>query len=155
MSINHPTQVTGRRRRKTWIVLAAVVIIVAVVVGVFYVTSLSSGVPPAVPSGPNVIIWNGTFCNGPSNCGFVPSVKNVTVGTTITWTNDGSMTHTVTTCDSNHSVSQCPGLNASGLDSLDASVPAGSSYSHTFNTAGTYHYYCRPHAWMQGTIVVS
>ena len=151
---SNPTQDTGRRRRKTWIVLAAVVIIVAVVAGVFYVTSLSSG-PPAAPSGPNVIIWNGTFCNGSSNCGFVPNVKNIIVGTTVTWTTDGSVTHTVTTCDSNHSVSQCPTMNPSGLDSLDASVSGGSSYSHTFNVAGTYHYYCRPHSWMQGTIVVS
>ena len=143
-----------KRKRKLWVVIAAVVIIVAVVAGVFYVMSLSSS-PPAAPSGPNVIIWNSTFCNSPSNCGFVANVKNITVGTTVTWKNDGSMTHTVTTCDSSHSVSQCPGMDASGLDSLDASVAGGSSYSHTFNVAGTYHYYCTPHPWMQGTINVS
>src|SRR5215472_34753 len=146
--------VSPKRNKKLWIIIGAVIIIVAVVGGVFYFASLSSQAPVA-PSGPNVIIWNGTFCNGTGNCGFVPDVRNVTVGTTVTWTNQGSMTHTVTTCDSNHSVSQCPGMDAAGLESLDSSVSAGSSYSHTFTIAGTYHYYCRPHPWMQGTIIVS
>jgi len=110
--------------------------------------------PPAAPSGPNVVIWNGSFCTKPGNCGFVANVKTVAVGTTITWMNSGGMTHTVTTCDSNHSVSQCPALDASSLDSFDMSVASGASITHTFTLAGTYCYYCRPHPWMQGEITV-
>jgi plastocyanin len=101
-----------------------------------------------------VIIWNGGFCNSSANCGFVPDIRNVTVGTTVTWMNNGGMTHTVTTCDSNHSVSRCPAIDAAGLDSLDSQVSGGASFSHTFNVAGTYYYYCKPHPWMQGEIIV-
>jgi plastocyanin len=148
------TPVASKRRRKIWIIPPVVVIVLVVVVAAFYASSLSPTAPTA-PSGPNVTIWNGTFCNGSGNCGFVPNIKNVTVGTTITWTTNGGMTHTVTTCDSHHSVSQCPGLDSSGLDSIDSSLAAGASYSHTFTVAGTYHYYCTPHPWMQGTIIVN
>ncbi len=31
----------------------------------------------------------------------------------------------------------------------------GGTYSHTFNTAGTYHYHCIHHSPMTGTVVVS
>lgn len=141
-------------RKKLWIIIASVVAIVVVVVGVVAVLMNQSATPPAAPSSPNVIIWNGTFCNTSGNCGFVPNIRNVTVGTTVTWTNNGGMTHTVTTCDSNHSVSQCPAMDTSGLDSLDSQVSAGASFSHTFNVAGTYYYYCRPHPWMQAEIIV-
>ena len=33
-------------------------------------------------------------------------------------------------------------------------MTAGSSFSHTFDTVGTYDYFCMVHPWMQGTIVV-
>ncbi len=153
MITKEQTPVASKRRGKIWIIAAVAVIVLIVVVAAF-ASSLSSA-PPTAHSGPNVIIWNGTFCNGTGNCGFVPNIKNVTVGTTITWTNNGGMTHTVTTCDSHHSVSQCPGLDASGLDSIDSSIAPGANYSHTFTVAGTYHYYCMPHPWMQGTITVN
>jgi len=31
---------------------------------------------------------------------------------------------------------------------------AGGSYSHTFDTAGTFHYFCQVHPWMSGTVIV-
>src|SRR5207244_10639287 len=88
-------------RKKLWIILAVVVVAVIVVASVAFITRLPTFAPPA-PSGPNVTIWNGTFCSDSGNCGYVPTVKNVTTGTTVTWTNTGGMTHTVTTCDSAH-----------------------------------------------------
>jgi plastocyanin len=141
-------------RQKLWIIIGAFVVIVVVVVATLVVLMGQSVTPPTAPSGPNEIIWNGTFCTRPANCGFEASVKTVAVGTTVTWMNSGGMTHTVTTCDSSHSVSQCPALDASGLDSFDMSVASGASVSHTFTVAGTYYYYCRPHPWMQGEIIV-
>ena len=147
-------QVAKSNRKKLWILVAAVVAVVGVVVGTIAVLMNQSAAPPAAPSSPDVIIWNATFCNRSGNCGFVPNVRNVTVGTTVTWTNNGGMTHTVTTCDSNHSVSQCPAMNAARLESFDTEVAGGASVSHTFTVAGTFYYYCKPHPWMQGVIVV-
>jgi plastocyanin len=148
------TQAAKPSRKKLWIIVAAAVVVVVVVVGVFAVLMNQSVSPPAAPSGPNVVIWSGNFCNNAGNCGFVAGVHNVTVGTTVTWTNRGGMMHTVTICDANHSASQCPALDATGLDSFDSQVAGGDMFSHTFTVAGTYYYYCRPHPWMQGEIIV-
>jgi len=141
-------------RKKLWIIIAAAVVVVVVIVGTLAVLMNQPAAAPAAPNSPDVIIWNGNFCNMSSQCGFVPNVRNVTVGTTVTWTNNGGMTHTVTTCDSNHSVPQCPAMDASGLPSIDSPVAGGTSFSYTFTVAGTYYYYCKPHPWMQGEIIV-
>src|SRR5206468_11331778 len=93
MSVSKPS------RKKLWIILVVVVVAVIVVASVAFITRLTTFAPPA-PSGPNVTIWNGTYCSDSGNCGFVPTVKNVTIGTTITRSNTGGMPHTVTTRDS-------------------------------------------------------
>ena len=33
-------------------------------------------------------------------------------------------------------------------------IHAGGSFSHTFDTAGTYPYFCMVHPWMAGTVIV-
>ena len=45
-------------------------------------------------------------------------------------------------------------MTGDGFDS--GSLAQNATFSHTFNTAGTFPYYCRVHgAMMQGTIVVT
>jgi plastocyanin len=70
---------------------------------------------------------------------FTPSICTTAVGSTVTWYNYGGMVHTVTS-DGN-------------FDSLDIAV--GESWPHPFDTPGTYHYYCKKHTWMTGTIIVT
>lgn len=76
------------------------------------------------------------------NIAFNPSDLTVTVGTTVTWTNDDSTNHTVTFTD------------ISGVDS--GTLSRGQTFSHTFDTAGTFHYYCKVHgaSLMSGTVTV-
>src|SRR5436309_15740221 len=95
MSVSKPS------RRKLWIILGVVVVAVIVVASVALITHLPTFAPPA-PSGPNVTIWNGTFCSDSGNCGYVPTVKNVTTGTTVTWTDTRGMPHSVPTRRSSH-----------------------------------------------------
>lgn len=71
------------------------------------------------------------------NFNYTPSEDHVKVGTTVTWTNQDVTPHTVT---GDWGTSQLFGK--------------GQSYSHTFETAGTYDYYCQPHPYMKGSIVV-
>jgi plastocyanin len=71
---------------------------------------------------------------------FAPGSITVPVGTTVTWQNDSSISHTVTG-------KQAGFLNSGMLDH-------GDSFSQTFNEAGTYSYACDPHAWMTGVINV-
>jgi plastocyanin len=71
---------------------------------------------------------------------FSPATITVTAGTTITWTNQDAVAHTVTSNT---------GLFNSG------SISSNGSFSNTFNTAGTYPYYCSFHTGMKGTVVVN
>lgn len=73
------------------------------------------------------------------NFTFSPAALNITRGTTVTWTNNDSDTHSVTADDNSFA---SPG------------IPAGGTYSRTFNDAGTISYHCTPHPQMKGTITV-
>lgn len=70
---------------------------------------------------------------------FSPATLTVAVNTTVTWTNKDAITHTVTS-DS--------GMFDSG------NIAAGSKFSYTFTTAGTFSYHCKIHPTMVATIVV-
>src|SRR5207247_10427008 len=114
MSVSKPS------RRKLWIILGVVVVAVIVVASVAFITRLPTFAPPA-PSGPNVTIWNGTFCSDSGNCGYVPTVKNFTTGTTVTWSNTVGMTHPVSTLVSAQYRSvDCPVPDATGIESLSS-----------------------------------
>ena len=76
------------------------------------------------------------------NFAFSPADITVKKGTTVTWTNKDSTTHTVTETDSQ-----------TGPDSGD--VASVKSYSFTFDTAGTFHYHCSIHTEMVGTVTVT
>ena len=70
---------------------------------------------------------------------YIPATLTVTVGTKVTWTNKDSVAHTVTTRTS---------LFDSGLFGKDK------SFSFTFNQKGEYEYYCIPHPYMTGKVIV-
>jgi plastocyanin len=73
---------------------------------------------------------------------FNPSSISVATGTTITWTNKDAIAHTATAYDG----------QADKFDS--GSLSTNGAYSYTFNTAGTFSYYCIFHPGMIGTVVV-
>lgn len=72
---------------------------------------------------------------------FDPKELTITVGTTVMWTNKGERPHTSTADD---------GSWDSGADPKDYILP-GQSFSHTFNTAGKFPYYCRLHGGPGGS----
>lgn len=73
---------------------------------------------------------------------FSPSSITVKKGTTVTWTNNDSVSHTVTEMD-----------GQTGLDS--GTLEHGKSYSFTFNSLGTFKYHCSIHPSMVGTVTVT
>lgn len=76
---------------------------------------------------------------------FSPQTVPINVGDTITWTNNGSFTHTAT------SGTNCPtgnGMWDSGL------LSHGQSFSFTFTQAGTFPYFCSLHCFT-GTVIVN
>ena len=70
---------------------------------------------------------------------FTPATLTVAAGTTVTWTNNDSLTHTVT-------------ANDGSFDS--SNLKPGQQFSYTFNTPGTYSYHCALHPFMSGVVVV-
>ena len=76
---------------------------------------------------------------------FGPATLDVTAGTTVTWANQDSILHTVTSGTPGHG----DGLFGHNLNG------AGSSYTFVFDSPGRYPYFCSIHNVMRGTIVVS
>lgn len=90
-----------------------------------------------------------TIAQGASSAGtlqpFAPSSFTVKAGASVTWVNRDTVTHTVTS-------TSIP----SGAKSFDSgNFPYGYTFTVTFNTPGTYQYYCSIHPIMTGTIVVT
>ena len=57
--------------------------------------------------------------------------------------------HTVTSGEVAGNVGEPDGTFDSG------NMATGDTFSHTFDTAGDFPYYCTPHPWMTGTVTVS
>jgi len=83
-------------------------------------------------------------CEETDEC-YIPYEVNVAVGEAVTWSNDDTAAHTVTS----GSMSDGP----SGV--FDSSLfMAGTTFSHTFEEEGTYPYFCVVHPWMLGVVMV-
>ena len=94
----------------------------------------------SVPSGSSV-----PGCDETNEC-FIPAEVTVHVGDTVIWSNDDSAAHTVTS-----------GSPSDGHDGIfDSSLfMADTTFSHTFDNAGEYNYFCMVHPWMTGKIQVN
>ena len=92
---------------------------------------------------------------------YAPKRIEVEAGTTVTWENTGNIGHTVTAYDDGIP-DDAAYFASGGYDSQDAAVDgyeseqggnieSGETWEYTFETTGTYEYYCIPHE-MNGMI---
>jgi plastocyanin len=83
-------------------------------------------------------------CEADNAC-YIPAEVTVSVGATVTWTNDDTAAHTVTS-----------GTPTDGPDGIfDSSiVMSGNTFEYTFEEAGDYDYFCIVHPWMTGKVTV-
>jgi plastocyanin len=131
--------------KKNAVVIASVVIAGAIVATYVLSGNMNMGVegsgnsvqqPTAsIPSDSTVVR---IVANAGSNS-FSLNPVEVKVGETVTWINDDSGRHTVTSKD---------GFFDSGM------MGKGQSFSYTFDKEGEYTYHCEPHPNMVGTVVV-
>ena len=84
-------------------------------------------------------------CDETNEC-YVPYKVAIAVGGEVIWNNTDSAAHTVTS-----------GNPTDGPDGeFDSSLfMSGTTFSVTFDDAGTYDYFCMVHPWMKGTVQVS
>jgi predicted secreted protein with PEFG-CTERM motif len=81
-----------------------------------------------------------------TNICYDPSEVTVDVGSQVTWSNDDTAAHTVTSGD----------INKDGPDGhFDSGLfMAGKSFSNKFEEVGEFPYFCQVHPWMKGIVVV-
>lgn len=149
-------------------VISAVVIVVVVVVAVVLLAANKANAPASPTKTNSSNSQNQTKANTDNNAstnstsspstannsstatdkvtisGYAFSPANLTVkkGTTVTWTNNDAVAHTVTETD-----------GQTGPKSGD--LNQGQTYSFTFDTVGTFKYDCSIHPYMTGTVTVT
>jgi plastocyanin len=133
--------------KKNAVVIASVVIAGAIVATYVLSVNMNMGV-----GGSGNIVQQTTATSIPDNSTvvrivahagsnlFSPNPVEVKVGETVTWINDDSGRHTVTSKD---------GVFDSEM------MGKGQSFSFTFDKAGEHPYFCEPHPNMVGTVVVT
>ena len=96
------------------------------------------------PTGPEVLVGSGGTV-------FTPTTLTIKVGQTVTWKWAASG-HSVTEADGD------PATCTQKTGGFDSTIQAtGSTFAHTFTTAGTFNYFCLLHcsAGMRGQIIVT
>ncbi len=79
------------------------------------------------------------------NTTFQPQEITVPAGTTVTWTNQDDVSHTVTS-----------GPRDAPTNLFDSGdIAPGGTFSFTFTDPGTYEYHCSVHPGMDGTVIVT
>jgi plastocyanin len=71
---------------------------------------------------------------------FVPQFISMPIESTVSWTNDDSIQHTITSDEE--------GLFVSGP------ISPGDTFDNTFDTPGDFGYHCSIHPWMTGRVMV-
>ncbi|MGH2612923.1 MAG: hypothetical protein ACRDFB_07730 [Rhabdochlamydiaceae bacterium] len=84
-------------------------------------------------------------CVATANC-FDSNNIQITVGDTVTWTNQDSVIHTVT--------SGSPSDTQTGTIFDSSVMTPDSTFSFTFNNIGTYNYFDMGYPWMTGKVIV-
>ncbi len=80
---------------------------------------------------------------------YAPDVARVTVGSMVTWKNDDTTSHTVTSGTVRNNTPTPDGMFDSGI------LNAGDSFPFLFDKAGEYPYYCTIHPWMTAKVTAS
>jgi plastocyanin len=103
-----------------------------------------------------VVILNGAGGGANNAPGFSPDSITVVIGVnnSVTWTNDDSVDHTVTSLSVPAGATAFDSGKLSPGSGMPWQTPKGESFTQTFTVPGTYQYHCSLHAWMAGTVVV-
>src|SRR4029077_1904755 len=147
----------GRGKGVSGAAVVGVLVMTVAVAGIaaFYASSLTSGSGSCTaagstsvtsPKGPGIHVSMYSGAASSSNPpGYRPDNITLVIGVndTVTWTNDDSAAHTVTSTGA----PSCGAFDSGNMSS-------GATYTHTFGVPGTYQYDCKYHGWMTGTIVV-
>ena len=134
-----------RHFRFAWLcllVLSALVLLAACGGGSTGTGSGTTPAPTATASGNTQTVMITTDSSG--TFAFIPATITIKAGTTVTWKNVTTVSHTVTSDDGK--------AFDSGLSNPIAAQTG--TFSFTFNTPGTFPYHCAIHPFMKATVIV-
>lgn len=101
----------------------------------------AAGPATPTPPGDTTAAANGRAIKaGIKSLSFQPNRIEIPAGTTVTWTNNDPLEHSVTAVDRSFD---------SGL------IPPGGTWRYTFTRPGTYQFNCVPHPFMKGVVIVT
>ena len=126
-------------KRTLFFTVLCIIIILGLLAAVSCGTSSQSTTPPPATTPTQGSGTPQTSAVTMQNLAFSPAALTVSVGTTVTWTNNDATTHTVTS-------------NTGAFDS--GSMSKGATFSFTFNTKGVFEYHCNFHSGMNGKVTV-
>lgn len=87
---------------------------------------------------------------------FVPDTLNISEGTTVKWTNGDLISYKSFEVEQIHTVTSGNIDKGNIGNEFDSGfLSAGKSFQHTFNSTGTYDYFCFIHPFMTGKVIVS
>jgi plastocyanin len=95
--------------------------------------------PTPSPSAPTATAPTAVVAAGMRNFAFTPARIEVAAGGTVEWKNEDQMAHTVT---------------AAGGAFDSGPIEPGASWRRTFDAPGEYPFFCTPHPFMKGVVVV-
>ena len=124
------------------IAIGSIFVLFAIVAGIVTPSAFADHAEASVsaPAGTSV-----PGCEETDEC-FMPSTVTIDVGGVVTWSNDDTAAHTVTS----------GAVDTGGPDgNFDSSLfMAGTTFEWTSDTAGEFPYFCMVHPWMDGIVIV-
>ncbi len=132
---------------KKLIILIAVLVVIGI--GIYYIlpnNSYNSTSHPPVSATPSSEVPAAAIPSSASvtvnikNFAFDPPALTVKAGTQVTWVNNDTVSHTVT--------------SDSGSLLNSGTLAPGQSFSITLNTAGSASYHCKFHPMMKGSVII-
>lgn len=139
------------RNRIAWLIVGGALVCVLALVGTGLISAAVNGkfgtgstTHAAAPQSKPVF---GVIQVYMRNDTFIPAHIQVTLGTTVTWTNQDTVVHNVTLAQ----------IDPSTFNNGESGpLYPGQSFSYTFTSRGTFQYYCQEHPFeMAGTVIVT
>lgn len=112
-------------------------------------TAQGEGGEAAAEFDEEVVIPANAFDPANADNAYDPLEITIPAGTTVRWVNQDSVAHTVTSGESDGTTGEADGIFDSGF------LEEGDTFVYTFDEVGEFPYYCTPHPWMSGRVIVT
>ena len=133
-------------KRQAWYIESIVLLCILALAGTGFVEAAVHGAFRAGSTASQYHVAFGVTQVYMVNDAFTPARIQVTLGTTVTWTNRDTVPHNVTLSP----------IVISSSDNWESGLLSpGRSFSYTFTSRGTFQYYCQEHPGMTGVVIVT